>query len=138
MNLIEDICTDLYRSNILTQSFRTHQFIIYSIFRPSQVAIAETFCSGLLQCWVDGAGGFHAYPAGRSVASARKVSYGEWVNYEAVTRQTSLLEERMEVMKERADLWRKALNWQVTDDNERIVKKLPNQVEDIEDTMDES
>jgi hypothetical protein len=134
MNLIEDICTYLYRTKILTQHFRMHQFIIYLVFRPSQVAIAEIFCSGLLQCWVDGVGGFNAYPAGRSVASARKVSLGEWATHETVTRQTSLLGKRMEVMKERAEIWRKALDWRVADDDEGIVEKIPNQVEDEEDT----
>lgn len=50
MNLVEDICTHLYRSKALTQHFEMHQFIIYLIFRPSQAAIAEIFVSGLLQC----------------------------------------------------------------------------------------
>ncbi|KAH7071865.1 hypothetical protein BKA63DRAFT_58812 [Paraphoma chrysanthemicola] len=49
MNLVEDICTYLHRTGQFQQQFRMHQHIIYLIFRPSQAAIAEIFCSGLLQ-----------------------------------------------------------------------------------------
>ncbi|KAF2623253.1 hypothetical protein BU25DRAFT_401095 [Macroventuria anomochaeta] len=116
MNLVEDICIHLFRTKILTQHFKMHQYIIYLIFRPSQAAIAEIFCSGLLQCWVNGGGGFNAYPAGRSVASSRKVSGMEWAEHETLARQVSPLEERMEVMKERAEVWRKALDWKKEDE----------------------
>ncbi|KZM18608.1 uncharacterized protein EKO05_0000661 [Ascochyta rabiei] len=114
MNLVEDICTQLFRTNALTQHFEMHQFVIYLIFRPSQAAIAEIFCSGLLQCWVEG-GGFNACPAGRSVASSRRVSAGQWRVYEEAAREVSLLDARMEGMKERAEVWREALCWEDED-----------------------
>jgi hypothetical protein len=60
MNLVEDICTYLHRTGRFVQHFRMHQFIIYLIFRPAQAAIAEIFCSGLLQVWVENGGGFNA------------------------------------------------------------------------------
>jgi hypothetical protein len=111
MNLVEDICTYLHRSKQFSQHFRMHQFIIYLIFRPSQAAIAEIFCSGLLQVWVENGGGFNAYPAGRSVATARRVSEGEWASHERWVRQMSPVDENMRVQRERAEEWRRALVW---------------------------
>jgi hypothetical protein len=111
MNLVEDICTYVHRTGLFAQHFRMHQFIIYLIFRPSQTAIAEIFCSGLLQVWVENGGGFNAYPAGRSVATARRVSEGEWASHESWARQMSLVDENMRVQRERAEEWRRALAW---------------------------
>jgi hypothetical protein len=111
MNLVEDICTYVHRTKQFNQHFRMHQFIIYLIFRPSQAAIAEIFCSGLLQVWVENGGGFNAYPAGRSVATARRVSEGEWAGHERRVRQMSLVDENMRVQRERAEEWRRALAW---------------------------
>jgi hypothetical protein len=112
MNLVEDICTYLHRTGRLQQYFRMHQFIIYLIFRPTQAAIAEIFCSGLLQVWVDNGGGFNAHPAGRSVATARRVSDAEWNGHERWARQSSPVDENMRVLRERADEWRMALDWE--------------------------
>jgi hypothetical protein len=112
MNLVEDICTYLHRTNQFQQHFRMHQFIIYLIFRPTQAAIAEVFCSGLLQVWVENGGGFNAYPAGRSVATARRVSESEWSAHERWVRQGSPVEDNMRIQRERADEWRKALDWE--------------------------
>ncbi|ORY18920.1 hypothetical protein BCR34DRAFT_595754 [Clohesyomyces aquaticus] len=79
MNLTEDICTVLHRDlKLFPQLFRMHQFIIYLIFKPQQAEIAEMFCSGLLQVWVDNGGGFNHYPAGLSNASASRVTDREW------------------------------------------------------------
>jgi hypothetical protein len=88
-----------------------HQFIIYLIFRPTQAAIAEIFCSGLLQVWVENGGGFNAYPAGRSVATARRVSEGEWKEHEGWVRQMSPVDVNMMVQREHAEEWRRALMW---------------------------
>lgn len=112
MNLIEDICTYLHQNGTLSQHFRMHQFIIYLIFRPSQAAIAEIFCSGLLQVWIENGGGFNAYPAGRSVASSRSVSPGEWDDHERWVRQHSPIIHNMRVQMERADEWQRALEWE--------------------------
>jgi hypothetical protein len=95
MNLVEDICTYVHCTKQFDQHFRMHQFIIYLIFQPSQAAIAEIFCSGLLQVWVENGGGFNAYPAGRSVATARRVSEGEWASHERWARQMSPVDENM-------------------------------------------
>jgi hypothetical protein len=111
MNLVEDVCTYLHRTKQFSQHFRMHQFIIYLIFRPTQAAIAEIFCSGLLQVWVENGGGFNAYPAGRSVATARKVSEGEWKEHEEWVRRMSLVDENMRVQRERAEEWWRALMW---------------------------
>jgi hypothetical protein len=111
MNLVEDICTYLHRTGIFEQHFTMHQFIVFLIFRPSQAAIAEIFCSGLLQVWVEDGGGFNAYPAGRSVATAKKVSEDEWAVHERCTRQESLVVENMRVQRQRAEEWRNALEW---------------------------
>lgn len=112
MNLVEDICTYLHATKRSEQHFRMHQFIIYLIFRPEQAAIAEIFCSGLLQVWVDNGGGFNAYPAGRSVATARRVSRSEWEDHERWTKEMSPVEENMRVQRERAEEWMKALEWE--------------------------
>ncbi|KAH7385329.1 hypothetical protein DE146DRAFT_198165 [Phaeosphaeria sp. MPI-PUGE-AT-0046c] len=112
MNLVEDICTYLHTTKRFKQRFRMHQFIIYLIFRPEQAAIAEIFCSGLLQVWVDNGGGFNAYPAGRSVATAKRVSSHEWEMHERWVRQMSPIEENMRAQKARADEWVKALEWE--------------------------
>jgi hypothetical protein len=112
MNLVEDICTYLHRTGAFTQRFRMHQFIIYLIFRPSQAAIAEIFCSGLLQVWVDNGGGFNAYPAGRSVATARRVSMDEWSAHELWVRGTSRVVENMRLQQNIASQWLKALDWE--------------------------
>jgi hypothetical protein len=111
MNLVEDICTYLHRTGIFEQHFTMHQFIIYLIFRPSQAAIAEIFCSGLLQVWVENGGGFNAYPAGRSVATAKRVSDVEWAGHERRTREESPVVENMRMQQQRADEWRRAMEW---------------------------
>jgi hypothetical protein len=112
MNHVENICTHLHRIGLLQQHFIMHQFILYLIFRPSQAAIAEIFCSGLLQVWVDNGGGFNAYPAGRSVATAKRVSPSEWAVHERYTREGSPVIENMRLQQLKADEWRKALEWQ--------------------------
>lgn len=111
MNLVEDICTYLHATKRFKQHFRMHQFIIYPIFRPEQAAIAEIFCSGLLQVWVDSGGGFNAYPAGLSVASARRVSVDDWKDHERWVKYTSPVEGNISVQRERAEEWAKALAW---------------------------
>lgn len=111
MNLVEDICTYLHRTKQFEQHFRMHQFIVYLIFRPTQAAIAEIFCSGLLQVWVGNGGGFNAYPAGRSVATARRLSAGDWSAHEVWVREMSPVDENMRVQRERAREWRDALEW---------------------------
>jgi hypothetical protein len=111
MNLVEDICTYLHRTGIFEQHFTMHQFIIYLIFRPSQAAIAEIFCSGLLQVWVENGGGFNAYPAGLSVATAKRVSDVEWAVHERRIREASPVIENMRLQQQRADEWRRALEW---------------------------
>lgn len=112
LNLVEDIFTYLYRTGVLPQHFTMHQFIIYLIFRPRQAAIAEIFCSGLLQVWVDEGGGFNAYPAGRSVATAARLSMHEWQRHEIWTRESSLVVEKMKAQRERVEEWRQALEWE--------------------------
>jgi hypothetical protein len=112
MNLVEDVCTYLHRTERFEQHFRMHQFIVYLIFRPMQAAIAEIFCSGLLQVWVDNGGGFNAYPAGRSVATARRVSPREWNAHEGRVRQMLPVVENMRIQRERALKWQTALEWE--------------------------
>ena len=116
MNLVEDICAYLHRTGTFVQHFWMHQCIIYLIFRPTQAAIAEIFCSGLLQVWVENGGGFNAYPAGRSVESARRLSMDEWDAHELWVRQTSPIEENMRTQQRVADEWRRALEWEVVVD----------------------
>lgn len=111
MNLVDDVCTYLYRTNALPKRFKMHQYIIYLIFRPNQAAIAEIFCSGLLQCWVD-LGGFNAYPAGRSVASSQQVRPRQWDSYLSLVREMSPLVRNMQALKERARIWQQALQWE--------------------------
>ena len=118
LNLVEDIFTHLYRTDVLSQHFIMHQFIIYLLFRPSQAAIAEIFCSGLLQVWVDEGGGFNAYPAGRSVATAARLGVHEWEQYERWAREKSLLMEKMRIQREKADEWRQALKWEESGDED--------------------
>ncbi|KAF2870464.1 hypothetical protein BDV95DRAFT_495898 [Massariosphaeria phaeospora] len=100
MNLTEDICAYLYSANRLPRRFTMHQFIIYLIFRPSQVAIAEIFCSGLLQVWIENGGGFNAYPAGRSVASAGRVGVRQWRDFQRSARVDSRLAANLGVQRE--------------------------------------
>jgi hypothetical protein len=80
-----------------------HQFIIYLIFRPTQAEIAEIFCSGLLQVWVENGGGFNHYPAGRSNRSAREVTEGEWRSHETYARERSRLVENLIVQRGRVE-----------------------------------
>ncbi|KAH7371334.1 hypothetical protein BKA66DRAFT_469602 [Pyrenochaeta sp. MPI-SDFR-AT-0127] len=112
MNLVEDICTYLHRIGEFKQHFRMHQFIIYLIFRPSQAALAEIFCSRLLQVWIDNGGGFNTYPAGCSVATSRRLSSGEWKNHETWVRRNSPMVENMRMLNNKADEWRRALEWE--------------------------
>jgi hypothetical protein len=111
MNLVEDVCTYLHRTKQFVQHFRMHQFIVYLIFRPNQAAIAEIFCSGLLQVWVENGGGFNSYPAGRSVATARKVSAVEWAGHESWVQRMSPIDATLSLQRERAEEWLKALEW---------------------------
>jgi hypothetical protein len=103
MNLTEDICTHLHNTGQYSQLFRMHQFIIYLIFRPTQASIAEIFCSGLLQVWIDGGGGFNGYPAGRSNRSAREVGDEEWVDHERWVRVNSRLVENVRMQVRRSE-----------------------------------
>ncbi|KAF2034224.1 hypothetical protein EK21DRAFT_97674 [Setomelanomma holmii] len=105
MNLVEDICTYLHRTGQFQQHFRMQQYIIYLIFRPFQAAIAEIFCSGLLQVYVENGGGFNAYRAGLSVATARRVSMDEWDAHEAWVRRQSPVDENMRSQQRRAEQW---------------------------------
>jgi hypothetical protein len=120
MNLVEDICTYLYRTKQFDQHFCMHQFIIYLIFRPEQAGIAEILCSGLLQVWIENGGGFNAYPAGRSVATARRVSMVEWAAHERWTRRMSPLNKNMQMQVARAEDWRKALDGFVVDEDDVV------------------
>lgn len=131
MNLVEDVCTYLHRIGIFEQHFTMHQFIIYLIFQPRQAAIAEIFCSGLLQVWVENGGGFNAYPAGRSVESARRVSDVEWTLHEKHVRAESSLIENMRLQQQRADEWRRALVWDGSDaENGDVATQCTDQDED--------
>lgn len=112
MNLVEDIFTHLHRTGTLSQHFIMHPFIIYLIFRPRQAAIAEVFCSGLLQVWVDDGGGFNACPAGLSVASAKRVTGHEWQRHVRSARDNSPVVENMRGQMERVEQWRRALDWE--------------------------
>ncbi|KAF3048377.1 hypothetical protein E8E12_011743 [Didymella heteroderae] len=124
MNLVEDIYTYLFRTNVLAQHYRLHQCVIYLIFRPSQAAIAEIFCSGLLQCWVH-LGGFNAYPAGRSIASSLRVQMGEWDKHMNTAKETGLLEGNMQILRERAEIWRKALEWGEENEDGKMADEDP-------------
>jgi hypothetical protein len=101
MNLTEDVCSYLYTSGQMSQHFRMHPFIIFLIFRPKQAAIAEMFCSGLLQVWVEDGGGLNGYPAGRSVASAGRISTREWAAHEKWALDNTRLADNLKVQRER-------------------------------------
>jgi hypothetical protein len=133
MNLVEDICTYLHRIGVFTQRFTMHQYIIFLIFRPEQAAIAEIFCSGLLQVWVDGGGGFNAYPAGLSVATAGQVRDAEWAVYEGWVREESGVVENMRVQRGRAEEWLRALEWE----GECVEEEEEEEMEEVEE-MEES
>lgn len=119
MNLVEDICSYLHRIGVFEQQFSMHGYIIFLLFRANQAAIAEIFCSGLLQVWVEGGGGFNACPAGRSVATAKRVNEGEWAGYERWVREDSGAVENMRVQRQRAEEWRMALEWEDEEGKER-------------------
>ncbi|EMD62260.1 hypothetical protein COCSADRAFT_191549 [Bipolaris sorokiniana ND90Pr] len=112
MNLVEDICCYLHRSGVFTQQFSMDWYVIFLLFRKKQAAIAEIFCSGLLQVWVQGGGGFNASPAGRSVATAKRVGEGEWAGYEKWVREESDVVKNMRLQQQRAEEWRRALEWE--------------------------
>lgn len=112
MNLVEDTCGYLHQIGKLSHRFSMHPFIIYLIFRPEQAAIAEIFCSGLLQVWTEG-GGLNAYPAGRSVASARRVSGECWGEYEGWVRENTGLEGGLRVQRGRVEEDVEGLEWEV-------------------------
>lgn len=63
--------------------------------------------------WVDDGGGFNAYPAGRSVATAQKVSAGEWIVHEKWIRELSPVEKTMRMQRRRAEEWRSALDLEI-------------------------
>lgn len=111
MNLVEDICHFLHdppaphtpHPLFRTQRFTMRQFIIYLIFRPSQAEIAEMFCSGLLQVWIDNGGGFNHYPAGRSNRSAREVSRGRWAEFEEYAKGSTELVGNVRAQREKVE-----------------------------------
>ena len=101
MNLVEDICAYLHlQSPGVFPKFHMHQFIIYLIFRPQQVRIAEMFTSGLLQVWVENGGGFNAHPAGLNTTSARRVTREEWEVHESFARGEGRLDENLRRQRE--------------------------------------
>ncbi|KAJ6199355.1 hypothetical protein J3E72DRAFT_373806 [Bipolaris maydis] len=119
MNLVEDICSYLNRIGVFEQQFSMHGYVIFLLFRSGQAAIAEILCSGLLQVWVEGGGGFNACPAGRSVTTAKRVGKGEWAEYERWVREKSGVVENMRVQRQRAEEWRRALEWEDEESKER-------------------
>lgn len=133
MNLVEDICTYHFQTNVLPQQFKRHRYIFYLIVRPGQATIAEIFCSGLLQCWAD-LGGFSAYLAGRSVASSKRVRSGEWEKYLDLAMEMSPLEGNMKVLKERAENWRQALEWEDETEDEKTDKEPETAFDDMDVT----
>ncbi|KAF1968518.1 hypothetical protein BU23DRAFT_261086 [Bimuria novae-zelandiae CBS 107.79] len=128
MNLVEDVCGYLHQVGKLSQRFTMHPFIIYLIFYPEQAAMAEIFCSGLLQVWIEEGGGLNAYPAGRSVASARRVSGSQWGDHERWISENTDFLSNMRVQRDRLEsdvaqlewateeAWREALNSEDGDD----------------------
>lgn len=137
MNLVEDVCGYLHQTGVFEQRFSMHAFIVYLIFRPEQAAIAEIFCSGLLQVWIEG-GGLNAYPAGRSVASARKVGQTQWEAHErwveentGLVRNIGVQRERIErdveyLDREMEEVWREALSEEGNDgDDPRDLDYVP-------------
>ncbi|KAJ4377147.1 hypothetical protein N0V86_006588 [Didymella sp. IMI 355093] len=134
MNVVEDICTYLYCSKALSQHFKMHQFIAYLIFQPSQAAIAEIFCSGLLQCWVE-EGGFNAHPAGRSVASSQRVATEAWEAFSSMAKSLGPLKGNMQVLRDRAEIWRNALDWKDEDEDETTTEKEPKMMDDNMDVV---
>ena len=109
MNLVEDICKHLYDIGTFAQQLTMHQFIIYLIFRQEQASIAEIFISGLLQVWVKDSGGFNAYLAGHSTASAGKVTDAEWALHERNTKLDSPTMEDIRQQQLRPDERQRAL-----------------------------
>lgn len=103
MNLAEDICAHLHATGQFTQLFYMHQYIIYLIFRPSQAEVAEIFCSGLLQVWVDDGGGFNHYPAGRSNRSAQTITAERWEEFQRHAKQSPSLVENVKSQVEAVD-----------------------------------
>ncbi|KAJ5063081.1 hypothetical protein PSV09DRAFT_2377663 [Bipolaris maydis] len=99
--------------------FSMHGYVIFLLFRSGQAAIAEILCSELLQVWVEGGGGFNACPAGRSVTTAKRVGKGEWAEYERWVREKSGVVENMRVQRQRAEEWRRALEWEDEESKER-------------------
>ncbi|KAF2187879.1 hypothetical protein K469DRAFT_685249 [Zopfia rhizophila CBS 207.26] len=83
MSLVEDNCVVLFRDlKRLNQLFRMHQFVISLIYQQNQAEIAEIFCSGLLQVWIENGGGFKHYPAGLSNLLARNIIHEAWYDSE--------------------------------------------------------
>ncbi|KAF2450971.1 hypothetical protein P171DRAFT_427240 [Karstenula rhodostoma CBS 690.94] len=103
MNLVEDICAHLHHIGTFPALFRMHPFIVYLLFRPQQAAIAEIFCSGLLQVWTEASGGLNAYPAGRSVASAWRVGRARWAEHERWVEGNTQLGWNVRVQRERLE-----------------------------------
>lgn len=110
MNLVEDVCTYLYRTHSLPRHFTLHQFVVFLCWRREQVRIAEVFVSGVLQSWVE-SGGMNAWPAGRSVESARQVGEDGWRGFGEGARGEGV-GERMEELRGRAGRWVEALEWE--------------------------
>lgn len=130
MNLVEDICAYLHREGTFPRLFRMQPFIVSLLIRPQQAAIAEIFLSGLLQVWIADGGGLNAYPAGRSVASAKRVDEGMWAEHERWVEGNTEVERNLRVQRERLEedvlglegekeeLWREALGYGDGDDGD--------------------
>ncbi|USP75658.1 hypothetical protein yc1106_02932 [Curvularia clavata] len=119
MNLVEDTCAYLHQCGTFTQLFVMHPFIIFLLFRARQAVMAEILCSGLLQVWVDGGGGFNAWPAGRSVSSATRVRREDWRGFERCVVRGSEIVETLRAQKQRAEEW-----WRALDSEEVCVEEM--------------
>lgn len=111
MNLTEDVCGYLYQVGKLQQRFTMRPYIIYLIFRQQQAAVAEIFVSGLLQVWIEEGGGLNAYPAGRSVASARRVSGVQWADHERWVSENTDIVLNLEMQRQRLESDVLQLDW---------------------------
>ncbi|KAF2261288.1 hypothetical protein CC78DRAFT_608404 [Lojkania enalia] len=134
MNLVSDICVVLHRDlNLFPHLFSMHQFIIYLIFKPQQVEIAEIFCSGLLQVWIEIGGGFNHYPAGLSTASAKKVTPDEWREHDRFVRDMSPLEHNLKVQRALVDEYAAGLNEGMAGELREALESHSDDEDDIRD-----
>ena len=112
LNLLESTCRYLFDGE-----YGLRQFVVLPLFGADQAALAEEFITLLTSAYIDNGGGVNHHLAGRSNASAYRLSDSQWNEYAEEVFEGPLFKSNWEIerqynkdLEQRAELCEKILN----------------------------